>query len=192
MAAVQMHGCISSVYISFKWYSLLHFAVCQLLCWAFLFLKVTISWRRPVEFVTYAVYQLCHACTECVQTGPTCNLPARGDDLWARKKNQPVSSTLLSTGYTPAMFHGISHSSARHYPPPPLRVDQTRKHPVIRCCRQIVYWQSATRRSSSKSSATPTGSTRARRYTRVLAAGTARRARAAGTVKATQPTRLVL
>ena len=32
MAAVQMHGCISSVYIYFKWYSLLHFAVCQLLC----------------------------------------------------------------------------------------------------------------------------------------------------------------
>ena len=37
MAAVQGYGCISSIYISLNWYSLLHFAVCQLLCWAFLF-----------------------------------------------------------------------------------------------------------------------------------------------------------
>ena len=36
MAAVQGYGCISSVYISFQVYSLFHFAVCQLLCPAFL------------------------------------------------------------------------------------------------------------------------------------------------------------
>ena len=39
MAAVQGYGCISSVYVSCHVvYSLLQFAVCQLLCWAFLFI----------------------------------------------------------------------------------------------------------------------------------------------------------
>ena len=40
---LQGYGCISSVYISFKCYSILHFAVCQLLCWAFLFYMATFT-----------------------------------------------------------------------------------------------------------------------------------------------------
>ena len=50
MSAVQMHDCISNVYIKFyfKWYSLLHFTVCQLLCWAFLF-NLILCERRGVR-----------------------------------------------------------------------------------------------------------------------------------------------
>ena len=43
MEAVQKYGCIISVYIYFKCYSILHFAVCQLLFWAFLLFFRTIA-----------------------------------------------------------------------------------------------------------------------------------------------------
>ena len=51
LVAVQMHGCISSVYIffHFKWYSLLHFAVRQLLCWAFLFVQSSAACRSDMK-----------------------------------------------------------------------------------------------------------------------------------------------
>ena len=67
MAAVFCKGiAVSQAFIfHFKWYSLLHFAVCQLLCWAFLSLSVTVYEIFSVDICLTLALILDSAKVEC-------------------------------------------------------------------------------------------------------------------------------